>query len=72
VLRRVPREMATLNQKLGWLLESGHLPASFAPDARAVRALGNAAAHGAAAVTRDEAWAGVRSALAVAGAVLRA
>ena len=72
VLRRVPREMATLNQKLGWLLEAGHLPAVCAADARAVRALGNAAAHGAEDVTRDEAWAGVRSALAVAAAVLRA
>jgi hypothetical protein len=71
VLRRVPREMATLNQKLGWLLQAGHLPVALAPDARAVRALGNAAAHGADDVTREEAWAGVRSALAVAAAVLR-
>jgi uncharacterized protein DUF4145 len=71
VLRRVPREMATINQKLGWLLQAGHLSATLAPDARAVRALANAAAHGAADVTRDEAWAGVRSALAVAAAVLR-
>ncbi len=72
VLRRLPLEMRTLDQKLGWLLEAGHLSADVLPDARTVRHLGNAAAHGANAVTMDEACAGVRSGLAVAVGVLLA
>ncbi len=70
VLRRVPLEMRTLHQKLTWLLEAGHLPPDIVPDVRAVRDLGNAAAHGAEGVTMDEACAGVRSSLAVAVGVL--
>ncbi|MDP8937694.1 MAG: DUF4145 domain-containing protein [Actinomycetota bacterium] len=70
VLRRVPLDMRTLHQKLAWLLQAGHLPHDVVPDARAVRDLGNAAAHGAEGVTMDQACAGVRSALAVAVGVL--
>jgi hypothetical protein len=70
VLRRVPLEMRTLNGKLTWLLEAGHLPPDLASDARAVRDLGTAAAHGTEGVTTDEACAGVRSSLAVAVGVL--
>ena len=70
VLRRVPLEMGTLHQKLAWLLGAGHLPPGVVPDACAVRDLGNAAAHGTEGVTMEEARDGVRSALAVAVAVL--
>ena len=70
VLRRVPLEMRTFHQKVAWLVEAGHVPRRLVPDARAVRDLGNAAAHGGAPVTMDEACAGVRSALAVATAAL--
>ena len=70
VLRRVPLERRTLDHKLAWLLEAGHLPRALVADARTVRAVGNAAAHGGEGVSRDEAFAGVRSALAVALAVL--
>lgn len=70
VLRRVPLEMRTLHQKLAWLLEAGHLPPEVVPEARAVRDLGNAAAHGAESVTMEEACGGVRSGLIVAIAVL--
>jgi hypothetical protein len=72
VLRRVPLDRRTVDQKLAWLREAGHLPPELLADARAVRDLANAAAHGAEGVTADEACAGVRSALAVAaGALLR-
>jgi len=70
VLRRVPLEMRTLDQKLGWLLQAGHLPRTSARDARTVRDVGTAASHGGEAITRDEAYAVVRAALAVARAVL--
>ncbi len=70
VLRRVPLEMGTFNQKLAWLLEAGHLPPDVVADARVVRALGNAATHGSEAVTREEAWAGVRAGRVVAVRVL--
>ncbi len=70
VLRRVPLEMRTFHQKVAWLVEAGHLPADLVSDARAVRDLGTAAAHGAEGVTMDEAWAGVVSGLAVAVGVL--
>ena len=72
VLRRVPLEMRTFHQKVAWLLEAGHLPLDLVADARAVRDLGNAGAHGARAVTMEEACAGVRSGLAVALGVLLA
>ena len=70
VLRRVPRQMRTFNQKVAWLLEAGHIPVELAADARAVRELANAAAHGVEAVSSHEAWTGVRSGLAVARGVL--
>lgn len=70
VMRRVPLEMKTLHQKLVWLLKAGHLPGALAGDARMVRDLGNAASHGAEALTRDEAYAMVASSLAVARGVL--
>ena len=70
VLRRVPLEMRTFHQKVTWLVEAGHLPVDLVADARAVRDLGNAAAHGADAVTMEEACTGVRSGLAVALGVL--
>jgi hypothetical protein len=70
VLRRVPLERRTLDQKLAWLLEAGHLPRAHVADARAARDVGNAAAHGAEALTWEEACAGVRSALSIAVAVL--
>lgn len=70
LLRRVPLEMRTFHQKVAWLLEAGHLPPDLVADARAVRDLGNAGAHGAEAVTMEEACAGVRSGLAVALGVL--
>ena len=72
VLRRVPLEKRTFHQKVAWLLESGHLPRELTPEARAVRDLGNAAAHGAERLTTEEACAGVRSALVVAIAAMRA
>lgn len=71
VLRGVPLDMRTLQQKLVWLLTSGHLPAELAGAARTVRDVGNAASHGAEAVSRDEAKAMVVASLAVVRAALR-
>ena len=68
VLRGVPLEMRTLHQKIGWLLIAGHLPRSLAAEARTVRDVGTAAAHGGDPVTAEEANAVVRSALAIARA----
>jgi hypothetical protein len=70
VMRRVPLDRKTLGQKLGWLLDAGHLPAAYVGDARTVTSVGTAAAHGGDALHRPEAWAAVRSALAVTAAVL--
>jgi hypothetical protein len=70
VLRRVPLDMRTLDHKLGWLLRDGHLPRERARDARVVRDVGTAAAHGGEALTRAEATMVVRSALAVSRAAL--
>jgi hypothetical protein len=70
VLRRLPVDMRTLDQKLGWLLREGHLPRAQAQDARVVRDVGTAAAHGGEPLTAAEAGAGVRAAVAVARAVL--
>ena len=72
VLRRVPLEKRTLDQKLGWLLEAGHLPRTSLAHARTVRDVGTAAAHGGGALTKAEADAVVASALVVARAVLLA
>ena len=69
VLRRVPLEKRTLDQKVGWLLQAGHLPRTLVADARTVRDVGTAAAHGGEALTETEANAVVASALAVARAV---
>jgi len=65
VLRRVPLEARTLHQRLGWLLEHGELPRTLGRDARTIRDVGTAAAHGAEALDRSEAYAVVSSALAV-------
>lgn len=70
VMRGVPFDASTLNQKLVWLLRAGHLPGRLAGDARTVRDVGNAAAHGGVALTRDEAEAMVIAALAVARGAL--
>lgn len=70
VMRRVPLEMRTLQQKVGWLLTAGHLPRALAAEARAVRDVGTAAAHGGDPVSRDEAYGVVTAALAIARAVL--
>jgi len=70
VLRRVPLEKRTLDQKLGWLLEAGHLPRTSLGHARTVRDVGTAAAHGGEALSRAEADAVVTAALAVARSVL--
>jgi len=69
VVRRVPLEMRTLHQKIGWLLEAGHLPRPLAADARIVRDVGTAAAHGGEAMRSDEAYAMVTSALAILRAI---
>ena len=70
VMRGVPLTMRTLQQKVGWLLTAGHLPRALAAEARTVRDVGTAAAHGGDPVTSSEADAVVRAALAVARAVL--
>jgi hypothetical protein len=70
VMRGVPLTMRTLAQKLGWLLAAGHLPRSLAAEARTLRDVGTAAAHGGDPITRTEAGAAVRAALAVARSVL--
>lgn len=69
VLRRLPLDMQTLHQKIGWLLEAGHLPRRLAAEARTVRDVGNAAAHGGEAVGRDEAYAAVTAALVIVSAI---
>ncbi len=70
VLRRLPLDTRTLDQKLGWLLREGHLPRDRAADARVLRDVGTAAAHGGDPLTKAEAEAVVSSALAVARATL--
>ena len=70
VLHRVPLDRRTLDHKLGWLLGDGHVPRERASDARVVRDIGTAAAHGGEALTRAEANMVVRSALAVSRAAL--
>lgn len=70
VLRRVPLDRRTFQQKVAWLVTASDLPPDLVPAARAVSDLGNAAAHGGEPVTRDEACQGVRSALALALAAL--
>ena len=70
VMRRVPLEMRTLQQKIGWLLTAGHRPRSLAAAARTVRDVGTAAAHGGDTVTAEEAEAVVRAAVAIARAVV--
>ncbi len=72
VSRGVPLDRRTLHQKLVWLLNAGHLPAHLADAARTVRDVGNAASHGAEAVTSEEARAIVAAALAVVRGVLPA
>ena len=69
VLRRVPLDMRTLQEKVGWLLTAGHLPRTMAAEARTMRDVGTAAAHGGDPVSADEAVAVVLAALAIARAV---
>lgn len=70
VMRRVPLEMRTLQQKVGWLLTAGHLPRTMAAEARTVRDVGTAAAHGGDPLSHEEADAVVKAALAIARAVV--
>lgn len=65
VMLGVPPAKKTLQQKLDWLLAAGHLPKGRASSAATIRDVGNAAAHGASAISRDEAHAAVRAALSV-------
>lgn len=65
VMLGVPPTKNTLQQKLGWLLDAGHLPTRWASPAATIRDVGNAAAHGASAVGKDEARAAVTAALSV-------
>jgi hypothetical protein len=72
VMRGVPLAAKTLHEKLRWMLNAGHLPGASAADARTVRDIGNAAAHGGEPLTGEEARAMVLASLAVArGALLR-
>ena len=70
VMRRVPLDRRTLQQKVGWLLSASHLHPSLTAEARTVRDVGTAAAHGAGALTAEEAEAVVKAALAIARAVV--
>ncbi len=70
VMRGVPLDAKTLHQKLVWLLKAGHLPGSFAADARTVRDIGNAGAHGGEPLTAEEARSMIVASLAVARSVL--
>jgi hypothetical protein len=72
VLRRVPLDRRTLAQKVAWLLGTAPQPPSFLAEARTVRDVCTAAAHGSDAVTRAEANAVVRAALVVATETLLA
>lgn len=65
VMLGVPPTKKTLQQKLGWLLAAGHLPKRWASPAATIRDVGNAAAHGASAISRDEAHAAVTAAFSV-------
>ncbi|HEV2811580.1 MAG TPA: DUF4145 domain-containing protein [Acidimicrobiales bacterium] len=65
VMLGVPPTKRTLQQKIGWLLEEGHLPERWKPAARTISDVGNAAAHGASPISSDEAHAALAAALAV-------
>jgi hypothetical protein len=65
VLRGVPMDAKTLHHKLAWMLTAGHLSKGLAGAARTVRDVGNAASHGGAALTQQEAEAVIDAALAV-------
>lgn len=65
VMLGVPLTKRTFGQKLDWLVHEGHLPASARSAADTLRDVGNAAAHGANAITAEEAQAGVSAALAL-------
>ena len=66
VLRGVPMDAKTLHHKLAWMLSAGHLSKALAGAARTVRDVGNAASHGGAALTQEEAEAVIDAALTVA------
>ncbi len=70
VMRRAPRTKRTLQQKLDWLLDEGHLPKRWKPAADTVRDVANAAAHGASAISGEEARAAVRAGFAVVSALM--
>ncbi|HEV2767875.1 MAG TPA: DUF4145 domain-containing protein [Acidimicrobiales bacterium] len=65
VMLGVPPTKKTLQHKLHWLLEAGHLPKRWASPAGTILEVGNAAAHGAGAISKGEAHAGVTAALLV-------
>ena len=65
VMLGVPPTKKTLHHKLHWLLEGRHLPTQWTPSAGAILEVGNAAAHGASAISRDEARTAVSAALAI-------
>lgn len=65
VMLGVPLTKRTFQQKVAWLLEEGHLPKRWRSAAGTILDVGNAAAHGASPISRDEAHAVVRAALSV-------
>ena len=65
VMLGVPPTKRTLQQKIGWLLEEGHLPERWRSAARTISDVCNAAAHGASPISSDEAHAALTAALAV-------
>lgn len=58
----VPPTRRTLRQKVAWLVDQGRLGAELLPAAITLAGVANAAAHGASAITRDEAGDGVAAA----------
>lgn len=65
VMLGVPLTKRTLHQKLDWLLDAGHLPKRSSSTADTMRDIANAAAHGASAISREEAHTAVSAALAI-------
>ncbi len=61
----VPSTKKTLRHKLHWLVEGGHLPNHWTSSAGTILEVGNAAAHGAGAISKDEAHAVVKAGLSV-------
>lgn len=65
VMLGVPPTKRTLQQKLQWLSQAGHLPKQWTSSTRTILEVGNAAAHGASAISRDEAHGAVTAGLSV-------